>query len=325
MINKTNFIIKTLFFFFLIILFSNHTVFANNKMLAVINDNYVIFDYDLNKEIKFQKILNPKEKIDTKNLKHLMLNQMIINQIILDDSKKFNISVSYAEVNSAIKYIEESNKLAPDSLIKNAQSQGISKEEFYKMLKDVLTVDKMKQTMSFSRAKVSNNEAVTELRRVLSLNGKAEMELYEISISFNNKTQEEAKKEIDIIYDELKKGANFNVLAKKFSESINASEGGEIGWVPEIFLSSETIININTLQLNEYSKPFVSEKSYKIILLKDARPLLYIDINNPEHIEKLTNYAKQKVMNDKAQVYLEDYLNEVRQRASVTTYEENLK
>ncbi len=316
--------IKKIILLFVLVLSSNNLFSNNNKMLAVVNDNYVIFEYDLNKELQFQKVINPKASSNTKDLKLLTLNHMITNHLILEDSEKFQIKVSYDEVMSAIKYIEESNKQPKDSLIKNAKLNGLSKDEFYQMLKNVLTVDKMNQTMSFSRSKVSYNETISELRRVLSLNGKAEMLLYEISVSFSNKSQEEAKNKIDIIYKQLQKKEDFSTLAKKFSESINASNGGEIGWVPEIFLPSDIIVNVYKIKPNQYTEPFISDKSYKIILLKDIRPLLYIDTNNPEHIEQLTNYAQQKVLNDKAQVYLEDYLKQINQKASITIYNENL-
>lgn len=321
---KMTFLKKTLLLFSLILTASSLSA-NTNKMLAVVNDNYVIFEHDLDKEIKFQKIINPKESQAGKDLKLLILNQMITNHLILEDANRFQIKVSYSDVISTIKHIEETDKLLEGSLLSKAKAQGISQNEFYTMLKQVLTVDKMKQVMSFSKAKVSNHEAETELRRVLNLNGKAEMLLYEISISFNNKPQEEAEKKIDIIYNQLKKGENFSALAKKFSEDISASMGGEIGWVPEIFLSSDVIVNIKNLSPNQYTAPFVSGRSYKIILLKNVRPLLYIDVNNQEHLNQLTNYAKQKVMNDKAQVYLEDYLKEIQQKASITIYNENLK
>lgn len=308
-----------------IILFISHNTTANtNKMLAVVNDDYVIFEHDLDKEIKFQKIINPKESQNEKDLNLLVLNQMIVNHLILEDAKRFQIKASYSDVINAIKHLEETNKLADGSLLDKAKIEGIPKETFYNMFKNILTVDKMKQAMSFSRAKVSNLETEAELRRVLSLNGKAEMLLYEISISFNNKSQTEAEEKINLIYNQLQKGEDFSVLAKKFSEDISSSLGGEIGWVPEIFLSTDILINLKTIKPSQYTKPFITGRTYKIILLKDVRPLLYIDINNQEHLKQLTNYAKQKIINDKAQVYLEDYLKEVQQKASITIYEENL-
>ncbi len=306
------------------ILITSNATANTNKMLAVVNDDYVIFDHDIEKEIKFQKIIEPKKSKNGKDLKLLILNQMITNHLIIEDAKKFQIKVSYAEVMATIKYIEEMNKLTNGALIEKAKKEGTSKEEFYSMVKNILTVDKMKQVMSFSRSKVSNHEAETELRRVLSLNGKIEMLLYEISISFKNKSRDTAEEKINIIYNQLKKGENFTILAKKFSEDISSSHGGEIGWVPEVFLSTDVLISVKQIKPGQYTKPFTTGRSYKIVFLKDVRPLLYIDINNQEHLNQLTNYAKQKVMNEKAQVYLEDYLKDIDQKASITIYNENL-
>ncbi|MDR0485011.1 MAG: peptidylprolyl isomerase [Alphaproteobacteria bacterium] len=321
-----NFLTKLLYLTFLLLLSTG--ISANsNRMLAVVNDNFVIFDHDLEKEIVFQKVVNPQglksESLD-KDLKLLILNQMIINHLVLEDSVKFKVQVNVSDINSAIEFIEKENKKPSGFLVSEAKRLGLSQNEFYAMMRASLTVDKMKQIMSFSRSKVSNYEAEAELKRVLNLNGRVEMLLYEISISFKNISKEDAESKINSIYLQLQKGENFQTLAKNFSDDISSITGGEIGWVPEIFLPSEILININQLRPNQHSKPFILGNSYKIILLKDVRPLLYIDINNPEHLEQLTNYAKQKILNDKAQVALEDYLEEIKQRASITIYNENL-
>ncbi|MDR2008742.1 MAG: peptidylprolyl isomerase, partial [Alphaproteobacteria bacterium] len=299
----------------------------NNRMLAVVNDTYVIFEHDLNNEIIFQKIVNPEgfqgKSLD-KSMRLLILNQMITNHLILEDAAKFKVRINTADMNSAVEYIEQNNKKPKGYLLAEAKRLGLSQNEFYQLLRTSLTVDKMKQIMSFSRAKVSQQEGEAELRRVLTLNGRVEMQLYEISIPFNAQSKAETESKINSIYSQLQKGENFQTLAKNFSQNISSTSGGEIGWVPEIFLPPKMLMNINQLKPGQYSKPFITDNSYKIMLLKDVRPLLYIDINNPEHLAQLSNYAKQKVLNDKAQVILEDYLVEITARASITIYEENL-
>ncbi|MCL2566925.1 MAG: peptidylprolyl isomerase [Alphaproteobacteria bacterium] len=321
-----NFFKKLLFLTFLLL--PLQAAADSNKMLAVVNDTFVIFEHDLDNEIIFQRIINPEgfhqSKPLDKEMRLLILHQMITNHLILEDAIKFKIKINMTDINAAMNYIEQSNKKPSGYLLSEAKRVGLSQSEFYQLLRASLTVDKMKQIMSFSRARVSAAEGEAELRRVLTLNGRVEMQLYEISIPFNSQSQTEAENKINSIYNQLQKGENFQTLAKNFSQDISSIHGGEIGWVPEIFLPTEMLMNINQLKPGGHSKPFIIENAYKIILLKDVRPLLYIDINNPEHLAQLSNYAKQKVLNDKAQVILEDYLVEINSRASITIYEENL-
>ncbi len=308
-------------FFVLITIFIIKDIDANsNKMLAVINDKFVIFDYDLNKKVKFLQVISPNNYKLSNELISTILNNMVNNYLIVEDAKKFGISVSYSEILEAISTIEKNNNLKGGDLLVKLNTLGLSKEEVFSLLKEELIVEKLKQTISFSRAKVSKAEIETEIRRVLGLNGKYELYLYEISISLANKSREEAENKIKVIYDALKKGESFDSVARKFSEAVNSRKGGEIGWIPEVFLPIDMKIQINNLGKEGYTPPFIIGKNYKIIFLKESRPLLQVDINNPQHMQQLDNFAKQKITYDKAQSYLEEYLKDTYNKATITYY-----
>jgi peptidyl-prolyl cis-trans isomerase SurA len=69
-------------------------------------------------------------------------------------------------------------------------------------------------------------------------------------------TEEQARKRIDSLYEQLKSGKSFTKLAKQYSKDLaSASEGGDLGWVtPEALVPAFAEVMIG-LPLNKVSRP----------------------------------------------------------------------
>ena len=81
-----------------------------------------------------------------------------------------------------------------------------------------------------------------------------------------------AKLRIDSIYDALLHGADFALLAKKYSsDKESASNGGELPWIQYGQTLPEFEKQAYALKKGQMSKPFMSPAGYHIILIKDRR------------------------------------------------------
>ena len=85
--------------------------------------------------------------------------------------------------------------------------------------------------------------------------------------------QKAAKFRIDSIYSLLKKGANFEDMAKKNSDDNSASQGGILPWIGQGQTLKEFEDQAFLLKKGEMSKPFLSTAGYHIILMKDRKQL----------------------------------------------------
>lgn len=86
-------------------------------------------------------------------------------------------------------------------------------------------------------------------------------------------TDEEAKKAIDDLYQQLQKGADFGELAFKFSKDPGSAPNyGSLGYFPRGTMVPEFEAELDKLQKNgEYSKPFQSSFGWHIVRLDDSR------------------------------------------------------
>ncbi len=96
-----------------------------------------------------------------------------------------------------------------------------------------------------------------------------------ISTGPGNKFEDKAKQKIEQIYKELKDGASFSDLAKKYSDDqYSKNAGGSLGWVtamlPDGFYEFEN--QIYSLKPGEFSKPFRTKFGYHIVKVEDERP-----------------------------------------------------
>lgn len=293
---------------------------ATNNMLAVVNNTYVIFEYDVDQKINFMELTTGDPIYKSKDIRPLVLNQLINNYLILNDAKQFKVKVSAQEVSSALESIEKKLKIPKNTLLDKSQAEGLSHTYFLKELKNELTVEKTKKGIAISRSVTSTKEIEAEVQRTLNLNGKNEYLISQIAVYIDNKSPEDAKKKIDLIYNSLHSYKDFATAANHFSEDFVTNSGGDIGWVPEVYLPQEVSEQLAALTNNQFTQPILINNYYKIFLLRDKRPLLYLDPNNPEHMKQLHAFVKQKLIYEKSKVALDDYLKETYNNASITFY-----
>ncbi|HHB52045.1 MAG TPA: hypothetical protein ENK75_03225, partial [Saprospiraceae bacterium] len=128
-----------------------------------------------------------------------------------------------------------------------AKSYLVDKEVSEKLIKEAY--DRMQKDLSVSHILISTGPA--------------------------NRDEAKAKDKINKIYNELKNGASFSDLAKKYSnDKYSKNDGGNLGWVtamlPNGFYEFEN--QIYSLKKGEFSQPFRSKFGYHIVKLNDERP-----------------------------------------------------
>jgi len=97
----------------------------------------------------------------------------------------------------------------------------------------------------------------------------------------NNEQKEETKKRLEDLRTQIINGANFNELAKKYSEDPTAqSGGGELGYVGRGYMVPEFEAMAFKLRKGEISHPFESQFGFHIMQLIDRRGNEY----NSRHI-----------------------------------------
>ena len=125
------------------------------------------------------------------------------------------------------------------------------------------------------------------------------------------RTDEQARKRAEELYEELKKGADFAELARAWSDDkVSASSGGDLDWVSPGTMVPEFEQVMSQTPVGEISKPFRSRFGWHILQVLDTRQADIGDqVQNSE--------ARQVLQQRKYDEALQAWLREIRGEAYV--------
>jgi peptidyl-prolyl cis-trans isomerase SurA len=101
----------------------------------------------------------------------------------------------------------------------------------------------------------------------------------------SNMTSEEAKRQVNNLYQQLQSGKDFAAMAKQYSlDSVSGAKGGDLGWVSPGELVPEVERVMTTLKPHQVSKPVKSRFGWHLIEVLERK-----SINDTE------SYKRQQV------------------------------
>ncbi|AIL33007.1 peptidylprolyl isomerase [Basilea psittacipulmonis] len=123
-------------------------------------------------------------------------------------------------------------------------------------------------------------------------------------------TPDLAKAKIQEAYKELQSGADFNTVARKYSDDNSAPLGGDVGWLTETDTSPVMLKALHETAIGTYSKPFIANNALYIVKVnaKDAQ-----DITNIVR----RNLARNNIYEERAQAALENFYAQIRAGAYI--------
>lgn len=103
-----------------------------------------------------------------------------------------------------------------------------------------------------------------------------------------NMTQEDAARQINNIYQQLKSGKSFAQMAKVYSmDRASGEKGGDLGWVNDEELVPEFVQAMNALTLNTISKPVQSRFGWHLIEVLERKTVDDSDAFEHQQVRQL--------------------------------------
>lgn len=291
-----------------------------SAIIATVN-GVNIFNYDVEIRLKILKLLNKNLNENELNLKSTIINQLIEEKLIILEAKKYNLSVSSKDIIEQLKYIESLNKWDKDYIYRQGEKFGLSKNVIQEYIYQQALSQQFIQGIAASGSQITKQELDQEYYNLLGLNGKIQYLISEIFVSSLSRTKEEAEKEINKIYSNLKHGNNFNIMVSSYSDNIySKNNNGLVGWVYETELSDKEKELLNSITKNQFTTPIFLNNGYYIFKLLDKKTILYIDTNDINQVNQLKSLLKQKLINDKANVLINNYVANLKNKAVINYY-----
>jgi len=117
-------------------------------------------------------------------------------------------------------------------------------------------------------------------------------------------SEDDVLKKLNRLKNEIESGAEFNVIAKKYSEDYSSVNGGEIGWVTE---GVDQLIDdqLSIIDKNEISEPFKTNAGWHIIQYTDFK---FEDIAK----ENIDNKIKLELISERTELLYQDWYSSLK-------------
>ena len=285
--------------FLIIILFCiiSNNIFAQDKIfIALTINNVPITNLDILEEANYLSALNPAvRKINKKEVLSIAKNSLIKEKV------KEQELIKYFNLNEENKYVYNILKQIYSSL--NIQS----KEEFKNYLSkfDI----KLENLIYKINIEARWNELIhnyysnkfdidyEKLKNKLKKQKNEMVEIYLLSeILFNI----ENKSELENVYNKIKSNIDnnsFESAAKIYSLSNTAKSGGKIGWINKNNLSSSIIKELESLKINQISKPITIPGGYLILRINDKKKEKTKEKNFDDELRQLISVERNNKLN----------------------------
>ena len=269
----------------------------------------VINDYEISKDeflVEFEKSLQkdqPLTGIEREELQRSFLVQLIDRELIHGEARRLNIEITEADIDAALKaYRQDYTGASFETML---QERGVTLQGWRKELKESLIMEKLLEEAVYSTVEVTDTEvaAYYETNRE-EFDRPAQVRARQIVVADEAVGQE--------VLGLLRQGRPFAEVAKEYSLSPDAEQGGDLGFfargeMPPEF--DEVVFDLPVKRLSDLVK---SEYGYHIFLVEEKRKAVRLKKTEvADEIRAILESQKKEV------VYL-DWLQEMRARAVIS-------
>ena len=126
-------------------------------------------------------------------------------------------------------------------------------------------------------------------------------------------SEDDVIKKLKRYKNEIESGADFSIIAKKYSEDFSATNGGEIGWISE-GLDQNFDDQLSIIEKNEVSAPFKTDLGWHIIQYSDYK---FDDIA----AENIDNKIKFELINERTELLYQDWFSSLKAESFIEVRE----
>jgi len=241
-----------------------------------------------------------------------LLRDLIDQSLMVQKAKDDDINVE-TDVVKRMDEVRKQNNLANlEDLQKEVEKQGIIWEDFKDQIRRQLLMREVIGREVGSRIILSREDARKFYDQHKEEFKSAGMtHLAEILISTEKHKPDEAKKRAQDALSELKAGARFADVAKKYSDAPNAEDGGDVGFMKTGTMAPEITAAVAKLDVNETSE--LIETKYGSIILK-VLERFSPGIPKFEEVEQRVNEA---LYNQAMQPKMREFLSQLRKESYI--------
>ena len=252
---------------------SQDSLKSRQGIVAIVNSE-IISRFDLNSRINFVLFLSKLSNNESviKRIRPQVITGLINDKLKLQTARELKVKVSESELATAINEVEKNISIPKGQMVEFLQKNGINYQTFKLQIEAQVAWRKVILKKVRSTVKISRDSINETINEITVNKGKPEFLISEIFLPFNNKEPNKLVYQNAMkLFLEAKKGGNFAALARSFSQSASAANGGNSGWVRAGQVDKNLSEIITQLTPNGISNPVKGEDGYYIIKLHKKR------------------------------------------------------
>ncbi|MBC7962184.1 MAG: peptidylprolyl isomerase [Steroidobacteraceae bacterium] len=252
-----------------------------------------------------------------KNIQSKELDQLIGRELLAQAGAKVDDKAFAEKVELRIKALTQA-RFHNASSAEKAKSVTIDPHQREILRKDAL-VDAYLEKSGIANLQVpeknlkefyeKNKQGLAVLETV-----KASHIMVELSKKAKAADVEEARKKIQSISDELKKGGDFAELARKHSNCASAANGGDLGYIKRGYMPGDFNKVAFALKPGETSEPIRTQHGFHIVRVFDKKPERVQEF--PEVKDTIAKY----LIRDYKRTKIEEIISELKLKAKIERY-----
>ena len=287
----------------LIIFFLLFNTVAFSKILdqaIVIIENDVITQTEYQKKLRFilnqYQLTGSQPPQDMEAFYKQVLENMIQKRLQIQFARKAGLEIKEWMIDKSMENMAKRANLSLTDFREKIIESGVDYSVYRENLKEDLITREIQRRVISQRIKISEKEIdefIEHQSHVFKENNEYKISLVLVSVketpSINEKNA--AKNKIKMVKEKFLSGENFASLARMYSDSGNALDGGDLGWrkiseVPEIFLSS-----LENMDKGEISEIIETLNGFYVFFLEDKKEMENVEIEERKvrHILIKTN------------------------------------
>jgi len=243
------------------------------KIAAVINEDVVT---ELDVFVRLRMAMLTSRIQDTPETRQRLLPQVL--RSLIDEhlkrqaAEKQGINNNPGEIERRINELAQRNHMSRADFEQMLNSNGVLIEALADQIDAELSWARLVQKTLRPKILISDEEINEELARISAASGQPEYRLSVIYLAVDRPDQDATvRQSAERLAEQLGQGADFESLAREFSQDQSAASGGDMGWVRLDQLEPSLAAAVSNLARGQVAGPVPATGGYYVLRMSDIR------------------------------------------------------
>lgn len=201
-----------------------------------------------------------------------VLDKLIDEALQVQEAKKLGLEVSEQDLVAGFADIAKQNGLSADEFRAHLAQAGNNPDSLKNQVKADIAWSHVVRRKLRPQINISENEIDLAFDQAESGSGKTSYHLAEIFLAVSDKVREDSvREEAEKLMQQVRNGAPFSTIAREYSQSPGAAQGGDLGWVQPGQLEDALDAALSNLRPGQITPPIRTSKGYTLLFMIDAR------------------------------------------------------